>query len=290
MSTLLRLKIALVCLLRGGGLLVLRCRHTGHPPLRNARQTATVDSLKSAAPTHKDLQLMPGIDWGSQIVDQVNALITANGGVLVHDGLLLLAWIAVFKLLLMVIPMLLRRLDLFYGNWHTTVHFSEISLLLFQIALAAFALNHWMAPLAGGLRLHQVPAALAKGLNEHLRYGHDRSACRLHPGYRDEAEPAESVAGSGHRDLSLHHILIEIGVLAAAMFVISSFGFIGVGLYTVLGPCSSRSRSPNTNATRSTRPSSLRCIDQIPSRFGPGGIRDFVTAYGHIGAITDDTK
>jgi hypothetical protein len=75
--------------------------------------------------------------------------------------------------------------------------------LLFQIALAAFALNHWMAPLAGGLRLHQVPAALAKGLNEHPRYG-DRSACRLHPGYRDEAEPAESVAGSGHRDLSLH--------------------------------------------------------------------------------------
>ncbi|HET6206859.1 MAG TPA: hypothetical protein VFD98_08625 [Terracidiphilus sp.] len=56
MSSVLRLKIALVCLLGGGGLFLLRCNHTGHPPLRNPRQTAIIDSLKSATPTHKDLQ------------------------------------------------------------------------------------------------------------------------------------------------------------------------------------------------------------------------------------------
>jgi hypothetical protein len=55
MTTLLRLKIAFVCLLGGGGVFLLRCSHAGHSPVHNARQPAIVDSLKSAAPTHKDL-------------------------------------------------------------------------------------------------------------------------------------------------------------------------------------------------------------------------------------------
>ncbi|HET6206860.1 MAG TPA: type IV secretion system protein [Terracidiphilus sp.] len=177
---------------------------------------------------------MPGIDWGSQIVDQVNALITANGGVLVHDGLLLLAWIGVFKLLLLVIPMLLRRLDLFHGNWHTTVHFSEIFLLLFQIALAAFALNHWMVPLAGGLSLHQVPTALARGLTNTF----DTATIDQFVGYlRDTVTKLSQPNPWQVLDIAIYlYILIEMGVLAAAMFVVSSFGFIGVFQYTVLGP------------------------------------------------------
>lgn len=177
-----------------------------------------------------------GVDWSSQIVDQVNALITASGGVLVHDGLLLLAWIGIFKLFLLIIPMLLRRLDLLgFTGWHTSIHFSEILILLFQIALCSVALNHWMTPLPGmTVSLHQIPTSIAKGLVQTF----DTGAIDQFVGYvtatvKNTAQPNPWQV----LDIAIYlYILIQMGVLAAAMFVVSSFGFVGVGVYTVLGP------------------------------------------------------
>lgn len=177
---------------------------------------------------------MNGVDWGSQIVDQVNQLITANGGVLVHSGLVLLAWIGLFKLFLMIIPMILRRLDLFHGNWHTTVHFSEILILLFQIAMTAFALNHWMNPLPGGLSLHQIPTAFAKDIVQTFNRAQvDQFVTYVSTTVKNLQQPNPLHI----LDVLVYlWILLQMGMIAAAMFVISSFGFVGVGLYTVLGP------------------------------------------------------
>lgn len=56
MSTALLLKIAAPLLLAGGCLVLLRCDRTEQPPHFDQRQTAMVDSLQSAAPSHKDLK------------------------------------------------------------------------------------------------------------------------------------------------------------------------------------------------------------------------------------------
>lgn len=178
---------------------------------------------------------MTGINWLGLLVDQVNDLITSSGGVLVHYGLVLLAWIALFKLLMLVIPMLLRRLDLLgHSGWHISIHFSDILILLFQVALCSVALNHWMTPFAGGLSLHQVPTAFAKSLttefnnatfDEFIRYVSATVTNLEQPG------PMQIL------DIFIYlGVLIDMGVLSAVMFVIASFGFVGVGLYTVLGP------------------------------------------------------
>lgn len=178
---------------------------------------------------------MTGINWLGLLVDQVNDLITSSGGVLVHYGLVLLAWIAILKLLMLVIPMLLRRLDLLgHSGWHISIHFSDIFVLLFQVAVCSVALNHWMTPFAGGLSLHQVPTAFAKSLttefdnatfDQFIRYVSTTVTNLEQPG------PLQML------DIFIYlGVLIDMGILSAVMFVIASFGFVGVGLYTVLGP------------------------------------------------------
>jgi len=177
-----------------------------------------------------------GIDWSGQIVDQVNNLITANGGVLVPAGLLLLAWIAVFKLLLMITPMLLRRLDfLGHSGWHVSVHFSDIFILLFQVMLCSVALSHYMVPVAGSaLSLHQIPTAIAKSITGTF----DTTTMDTFLGYvgatvKNLAQPNPLML----LDVVIYVTILSVmGLLAAAMFVISSFGLVGVGVYTVLGP------------------------------------------------------
>ena len=174
-----------------------------------------------------------GIDWLGRLVDRVNTLITANGGILVHYGLVLLAWIAIFKLLLL--PMLLRRLELLgHSGWHISIHFSEVFILLFQVALCSVALNHWMTPFAGGLSLHQVPTAFAKSLTTEF----DNATVDQFIGYvSSTVTNLEQPGPLQMLDIFIYlGVLIDMGILSAVMFVIASFGFIGVGLYTVLGP------------------------------------------------------
>ena len=177
----------------------------------------------------------PGVDWGGQLVDNVNTLITTDGGILVPYGLMLLTAIAVLKLLMMVAAMLIRRLNLLgHTGWHTSVHFGDVLIFLFQVALCSVALNHWMNPIAGGLSLHQIPTALAKGIvtqfntatiDQFLQYV-TQAVTRT-----DQPNPLAVL------DVLIYiWVLLQMGILAAAMFVISSFGFVGVGLYTVLGP------------------------------------------------------
>lgn len=177
----------------------------------------------------------PGIDWGGHFVDIINNLITASGGVLVPYGLMLLAWICVLKLLMMVAGMLIRRLNLVeHLSWHTSVHFGDILIFLFQVGLCAMALNHWMNPWVGGLSVHQIPTALAKGIVTQF----DTQTVDQFIGYvttvvknLQQPNPLQIL------DVFIYlGILLDMGLLSAAMFVISSFGFVGIGLYTVLGP------------------------------------------------------
>src|SRR5579875_1345491 len=169
------------------------------------------------------------MDWGSILVDQVNALITAQGTVLVPVGLKILAYICVVKLLLMLARMLLRHSvdGAFAGGWHTSMHFSDVLVFLFQVALVTLVLNNWGS-------LHTIPTDFAKSIVQTF----DKTSIDNFLGYvsgvvtkTQQPNPWQVL------DIAIYMIvLIEMGLLSAAMFVISSFGFVGWGLFVVLGP------------------------------------------------------
>lgn len=167
------------------------------------------------------------MDWGAQIVDQVNALVTAQGTVLVPLGLKLLAYICVFRLLVMVSHMLLRGALDGAGGWHTSIHFSEVLILLFQVALITLVLNNYFT-------LSDLPRVFAKDIVATF----DRAAIDNFLGYvsgvvskTPQPNPLQIL------DIAIYLIILaEMGVLSAAMFVITSFGVVGYGVYVVLGP------------------------------------------------------
>jgi hypothetical protein len=178
-----------------------------------------------------------GSDWGNRVVDAVNALVTTKGNVLEHDGLILLTWIGIFKLLMMIIPMLLRRLDILgHAGWHTTVHFSEILILLFQISLCSLVLHHYTEPFPGtSLSVHQVPTVLAKNLVTEF----DAASIDQFMGYlTTAAQKLDTPSGPlAILEVTVYiFILSNLGLLAAGMFVITSFGYVGTGLMVVVGP------------------------------------------------------
>lgn len=188
---------------------------------------ATVGALSAPA---------AGLDWGGMVVDTVNELITSKGDVLVHDGLLLLTFIGLGKLFLLVARMLWRRMDSFgYASWHVSIHFSEILILLFQITLCSVALQHYMVPFPGtNLSLHQIPTALARGLVADF----DTATTDQFLQYVVQAVTQTSKPNPLQiLEIIIYlFILLDMGLLSAAMFVVSSFGFVGVGVYVVLGP------------------------------------------------------
>lgn len=167
------------------------------------------------------------MDWGSLIVDQVNALVTAQGGVLIPVGLKLLAYICLFRLLLMIAPMLLRVLDDTHGGWHTSIHFSDILILLFQVAICTLVLNNWGS-------LHTLPTDFAKTIVGVF----DKAAIDNFLGYVSGiVQKLEQPNPLAILDVAIYlAVLAEMGVLSAVMFVISSFGFVGWGVMVVLGP------------------------------------------------------
>jgi hypothetical protein len=173
-----------------------------------------------------------GIDWGGQIVTAVNTLVTSKGDILVHDGLWLLTVIGVAKLLLLIIPALLRRMDMFH---HMHFNFSEIFILLFQIALCSVALHHYSTPFPGtSLSLHQIPTAVAQSLvTEFDTATMDTMNNYIQTTLADLSKPSPLAL----LDCIVYITIVGMmGLVAAGLFLITSFGFAGIGLFVVIGP------------------------------------------------------
>jgi hypothetical protein len=186
---------------------------------------AVLAALAPAAPA-------AGIDWGGQVVAAVNNLVTARGDILVHDGLWLLTVIGVAKLLLLIAPALLRRLDMFH---HLHFNFSEIFILLFQIALCSVALHHYSVPFPGSsLSLHQIPTSIARNLVTEFDTAQlDTMNNYIQTTLTNVAKPGPLAI----LDCLIYVTIIGLmGLVSAGLFLITSFGFAGIGLFTVIGP------------------------------------------------------
>lgn len=171
-------------------------------------------------------------DWMNLLVDQVNALITANGGVLVHEGLVLTAYICVLKLLFMVGHWLWRAVD-FAPLYHPI--FAEVVIFLFQVSFVVFVLNHWVVPVPGSaLSFHQWPTEIARQLTNTF----DHAAVNQFLGYVQNTilNTHQPHAWEWVDNVIYMGILLNMSVIAAVMFVMTSYSFIGIGLCTVLGP------------------------------------------------------
>jgi hypothetical protein len=174
-----------------------------------------------------------GIDWGQQVLNSVNNLVTSSGGVFVHYGLVMVAWAGFFKMMWIVIE---ANLD-FLGNWgshHIHVPIRELVLTAFQMWLCTQLLNYWMVPLAGGFSIHQLPMYIT-----------DRLVNGLQQGQIDQFQQYVSNVGANIQqpsplaivDVIIYlAILFLMGVLSAVTFILTSFGYVGEAIMVVLAP------------------------------------------------------
>lgn len=169
------------------------------------------------------------MDWGNLLVDQVKTLITAQGTVLVPAGLILLTIICVSKLALMVARnMLTTAVDgMFSGGWHVAPHMSEVLIILLQLTLVTAVLNNYFV-------LSSLPMEGAKAIVGVF----DQATIDNFLGYVSGAvQKMQKPNPIAILDIVVYLvILIDMGIISALMFLVTSLGFCFYGVFVVLGP------------------------------------------------------
>lgn len=167
------------------------------------------------------------MDWGNLIYEQAMGLVTAQATVLVPIGLKILGYVCLFRLLLMVSHMLLRHALDGAGGWHTSIHFSDVLILLFQVAMVTLVLNNYQA-------LTALPNALVRSVVQTF----DQNVVDQFLGLvSDTVAHVQQPNPWQILDVIVYiYVLVEMGLMSAIMFVVTSFAFVGYGVFIVIGP------------------------------------------------------
>ena len=174
-----------------------------------------------------------GYDWGYLIVSQTNALVTAKGGILVNDGLAILAFIGGGLVLWEVIKWGMGRL----GFWHYTHWpFGEIVMLFVKMGFLAYLLEHYIVPFNGlSTSFHQFPMVVSQHIVNQL----DQSAITSFMAYVQSAttlvDPPKNPLAIIDNMMYLQ-ILVIMGFVSAVMFLVTASGYVLTGVFTVIGP------------------------------------------------------
>jgi hypothetical protein len=175
-----------------------------------------------------------GVDWGQVVVTSVNNLVGLSGGAFVHNGLVMVAVAGFCKVMYSIINTSWQMIDSFDSF---RVHFNskEIGLVLFQMWLLTQVLNHWMVPFSGtGLSVHHIPMYITDGLVALLNQGQMNAFV----GYLSTI--SQNMQHPNPLDLlgvaTYLFILVNMGMLSAVTFVLTSFGYIGEAILIVVTP------------------------------------------------------
>lgn len=182
-----------------------------------------------------------GEDWGAQIVDWTSQAVTAYGGILLSDGMGVLATLAALKLLWVM------------GNWgfdkglslvvrHHDVHpfpLSTIVKIFGKLAFLVYLLNHYMVnfPFVG-FSFHNFPMAVSKHIVLLLQNGGNNQTDILMQYLQNPsilvAQPINSLAIVD--GLVYLGVYVWSGLIGFGMFCLGGLGFVLSGVLTVVGP------------------------------------------------------
>jgi hypothetical protein len=177
--------------------------------------------------------LAPGIDWLSQITDQVNALVTNHADQLVDLGTTELAFLAIFTLVGIVVRWQISHMVIGFRPVNYTI--GDLLAFFINLAACSLLLHYYNTPLPGaGISIHQVFPALAKSVANLL----DQS---LVDAFLDRVR--ESAAGTQAPSafnltgaIVYTTVLWNVAFMDLIMFAVNAFGFIALGMFTLFGP------------------------------------------------------
>lgn len=173
-----------------------------------------------------------GINYLGWITDAVDELITAHS-----DHFLQLARVeanifATIGFLLLALRWAAQTLNF---RWHEELHVGELYLYGLNVCMVMMMLHYYSSPLPHmSVSLHQFFPAVARSLstsfdtaivNDFLARVNDVVINLEKPAYWNMVNV-----------ILYFFVILDMGVMDAALFVIDSFGFIAVGVLTVFGP------------------------------------------------------
>ena len=177
--------------------------------------------------------LASGIDWLSQVTDQVNALVTNHADQLVDLGTTELALFAIFTLVGIVVRWQISHMVIGFRPVNYTI--GDLLAFFINLAACSLLLHYYNTPLPGaGISIHQVIPALAKSVSNIL----DQTVV---DGFLDRVR--EAAAGTqAPTALNLTGAIVyatvlwNVAFMDLIMFAVNAFGFIALGMFTLFGP------------------------------------------------------
>ncbi|HEX7362238.1 MAG TPA: type IV secretion system protein [Bryobacteraceae bacterium] len=179
-------------------------------------------------------QSLPGpqpFDFVNEITTEIDNLITAQSGILLHYGRIELAIIAVFGLTSLAFRWQVANLNLF----HQHIHIAEVYEYLVKLAFVSMLMTYYVQPIPGtGISLNHLFSAIAKLLVSGVNAGvigqllaqiHHATHSLQHPGFYNLFDTV------GY--------YLDLTVLAAieiAALIINVFGFVASGILVLFGP------------------------------------------------------
>jgi len=177
--------------------------------------------------------LPPGVNWLSQVTDQINALVTNNGDQLVDLGTTELAFFAIFTLVGIVVRWQISHMVIGFRPVNYTI--GDLLAFFINLAACSLLLHYYNTPLPGaGISIHQIFPALAKAVTNILDQG-------LIDGFLDRVR----AAAAGTQPPSAFNlmgamvyatVLVNVAFMDLIMFAVNAFGFIALGMFTLFGP------------------------------------------------------
>jgi hypothetical protein len=174
-----------------------------------------------------------GINWLQSITDEVTKLIAAQGDALMPLAEWELACIGIFRLGMLCIK---RGMASFHYHYAPTELASEAIWLLIQIACVQTALNFYNNPFPGtAISLHQIPTEYARvvaGIFDNQLVANFMAYVNFTAKNLQKPSSIMDILGC----FIYVEVLLQMGLLDLALFVLNSVSFFFVGMLVVLGP------------------------------------------------------
>jgi hypothetical protein len=178
-------------------------------------------------------------DWGTELVDWTQTMITNFGGLFVRDGIIELAVLSALMVMWAWFQWGLNRALTFSHHAHYPLPIPQIVMIFLKTAVILYLLNHYMVNFPGvGFSFHSWPMAVAKHMTLQLDNG---------PGSAKEQLMLIIQTPTNMIDKPINplaildnfvflQVVLLTGVLSFLMFVLGGLAFVISGVFTVLGP------------------------------------------------------
>ena len=203
------------------------------------RKALLLGLLLAASASAQSLPPAPaGEDWGTQLVDWTEAMITSYGGLFVNDGMVLLAWLCAFKVLWTLFSWGLDRSLSFAQHAHYPFPMPQVAMIFLKLAILAYLLNHYMVnfPFVG-FSFHSWPMAVSKHIVLQLDNSPDSPSAVLMAFIQNPSSLVDAPVNPLAVVDGTVYLLVQAwtGLISFGMFVLSGLGFVLSGVMTVLG-------------------------------------------------------